>query len=247
MTSRADLNRLSSATSRAVDEAQKTLQRFIDSLDLTRPEMVRDELLDFVPRLTQAYGSLTAQAAADWYERVRAEQVSGSYAATLGDVVPTDRVQGTVRYAAGNLFTDTPLDVLSVLNGAVQRFVAYSGRATVARNAYHDPAKPRYARVPRGPKTCAFCEMLASRGWVYHSTQTAGLEHEYHDDCHCQIVPEWDKEQSHIAGYDPDAMYSRYLEAAGVVGNTHDQKAIVAEMRRAFPDNYTDGVIESAT
>lgn len=247
MTSRADIDRLNQATANAVSLARDDLSRFLSSLDLTQPEVVRDELIDFVPRLTATYGDVAATAAAEWYEAMRSQSRSESYAALLAD--PADRAQvvGSVRYAAGHLFTDDPLAVLAVLNGSVQRYVAYSGRSTVARNASHDPARPRFARVPRGAKTCAFCEMLASRGWVYNTEKTAGVDpSHYHDDCDCQVVPEWERGQVHIAGYDPDAMYSRYLDAAGQVGNTTDTKAILAQMRRAYPDAYTDGVVDLA-
>ncbi len=244
MTSREDVDRLRRAQAKASELAQADLTQFVRSLDLTRPEMVRDELIDFVPRLTSAYGDVAATAAAEWYEALRADAISGTYTANLGDVAATDQVVGSVRYAAGHLFTDNPLGVLALLNGAVQRYVTYAGRATVARNAEHDPANPRFARVPRGAHTCAFCEMLASRGWVYRTEKTAGVDpSHYHDDCNCQIVPEWDKEQAHIDGYDPNAMYARYQAAADEVGNTRDPNAIAAALRRMYPDLYTDGVI----
>lgn len=246
MTTRADVDRLSKATARAVELAQADLSAFLATLDLTKPETVRDELLDFVPQLVTTYGDVAATASADWYEQVRADALSSTYTATLADGATPDQVQGSVRYSAGSLFTDAPLDVLLTLNGALQRYVSFSGRQTVARNAEHDPAHPRFARVPRGGRTCAFCSLLASRGWVYHSERTAGLEHEYHDHCHCQIVPEWNKGQAHIEGYDPNAMYAIYQHAAEIVGGTHDPQAILAVMRRQFPDHFTDGVINTA-
>ena len=66
-----------------------------------------------------------------------------------------------------------------------------SARLTTQRNMRIDPSKPRWARVPRGARTCAFCTMLASRGFTYLSEDSAGLEMQYHRDCDCQIVPSW--------------------------------------------------------
>lgn len=80
-------------------------------------------------------------------------------------------------------------------------------RLTQQFTAEKDPSEPRYARVPQGP-TCAFCIMLASRGYVYWSDESAGKFNGYHRDDNCQIVSSWGK--TRINGYDPDAMKKRY-------------------------------------
>lgn len=49
-----------------------------------------------------------------------------------------------------------------------------SARLTTQRNMRMDPVSPRWARVPKG-ETCEFCLMLASRGWVYLSEESAKL------------------------------------------------------------------------
>ncbi len=80
-------------------------------------------------------------------------------------------------------------------------------RLTQQLTAEKDPSEPRYARVPSGP-TCTFCIMLASRGYVYWSDESAGKFNGYHRDDNCQIVSSWGK--TRINGYDPDAMKKRY-------------------------------------
>lgn len=52
-----------------------------------------------------------------------------------------------------------------------------------------DPTSPRWALVPRGAMTCAFCLMLASCGFAYQSDETAGRQMQYHRDC--DIIPSW--------------------------------------------------------
>lgn len=240
MTTRADLNELSSYGARAVELARAELNAFFFGLDLTKPELARDALLEFMPMLAQEYGYVAATAAAEWYETQRAAQVGGRYAAVLGDVVPDAQVQGSVRYAAGHLFGDDPAQTLALLSGALQRFILTGARTTIGANAERDRARPTFARVPTGRKTCAWCEMLASRGFVYLTKETAGIiSDDYHDDCDCMIVSSW--EQPSIDGYDSDAMYDRYLAARESSGSG-DQRDIASEMRRMFPDQYTDGV-----
>lgn len=251
MTTREDLNRYSRAAARISNAARADLEAFFSGLDLSRPEWARDELIEFLPRLTYTYGEATATAAAEWFEELRTGAVGGTYSAILADPMDEARIVGEVRYAAGHLFTDNPQKTLALLSGATQKYVQYMGRATVARNAEHDPRKPRFARVPSGAKTCAWCTMLASRGWVYHSKELAGGHgHEFHDDCDCQIVPEWERAVHHISGYDPDAMYDKYLAARRDVeqaGESATEANIAAALRRRFPNDFTDGVHDDAS
>lgn len=222
--------------------AQNELRGFFSTVDLTRPELVRDALIEIVPLLTREYGELVATVAAEWFEQVH----PGAFLAqTAAETFPSAGVVENVRYHAGALFTDDPYAAVNGISGALQRFILYSGRATVARNVQLDPSKPRFGRVPTGAKTCAWCGMLASRGFVYLSEQTAGIVAEdYHDDCNCAIVPSFDADDAHIEGYDPDRLYDQYLQARDAAGSG-DPKDIAAAMRRLFPDSFTDGVTSS--
>ncbi len=242
MTTRRDLNELSALGSRAVELARAELDAFFYGLDLSKPELARDALLEFMPMLAQEYGDVAATAAAEWYEAQRAAQIGGTYQAVLADAVNPAQAEGSVRYAAGHLFGDDPARTLALLGGSLQRLVLAGARETVGVNAGRDRSKPRFARVPTGRKTCAWCELLASRGFVYHSKETAGIiSDDYHDDCDCMIVSSWDK--PNIDGYNPDEMFARYQQAWNAAGGHGVQSSQVArEMRRMFPDQYTDGV-----
>lgn len=73
----------------------------------------------------------------------------------------------------------------------LQRYLSHTvmdrARRTVIKNAAQIGA--RYARVPE-PGACFFCLMLASRGPVYRSDQTAILGHDgrrYHPHCRCSV------------------------------------------------------------
>lgn len=242
LTTRADVELLRDAGRGVTQLAQGDLRSFWLSLDLTKPESARDELLEFVPALVREYGDVAATVAAEWYEQVRLEQV-GAYNATTVNVTNRAQVQGSVRYAAGQLFTDDPGKMLALVAGGVQRYVLASQRGTVARNVQQDPSKPRFARVPTGAKTCAWCTLLASRGFVYLNRQTAGINDHYHDDCNCQAVAEWDSSQSGIAGYDPADLSAKYEDAraaAAAQGVPLTDRNIATQMRTLYPDAFTD-------
>lgn len=240
MTTRRDVNDLAAANRGVVTLVRRDLAAFFGSLNLSRPEAARDALVGFLPRLVQAYGDVAATVAAEWYETVRAREVGGSFTARLGAGIGDEAPRRGVRYAAGHLFSDDPSQTLTVLSGAVQRYVLHSSRSTVALNAERDNA--RFARVPTGAKTCTFCSWMSSRGFVYNTRDTAGAFSDWHDDCDCQVVAEWDRESHGIEGYDPDAAYRMYLSARDAVGSG-DPYAVLAEMRRQFPDEFTDGVV----
>lgn len=249
MTDRDDVNELRSAQAKLVAMAQQELAGFFAGWDLSTPRDVRDALLEVVPALVTEYGDLAAAAAADWYEKVRPE--AGYTARTVAPASASD-VQKDVRYHAAALFGDDPGAVVGALAGSIQRHIAYSARETVARNVELDPSRPRFARIPTGTSTCAWCEMLASRGFVYYTEQSAGdlgrgVGEGFHNDCNCQIVPSWDAERAHIEGYDPEAMYDRYaaavdeLAADGNIAPTDQQ--IASRLRDMFPEAYRDARI----
>ncbi|MFT8592435.1 MAG: hypothetical protein ABF747_02320 [Bifidobacterium sp.] len=217
------------------------MQTLFQSLQGMSPEWQRDLLLDAIPALVSKYGNVAAAAAAEWYEQVRSQQVDGSFDPISSDPYSADAVGKTVRWQAGKLFDGNASDMAQFMDGALNRWIQYSGRETIAQNVRLDSAKPRYARVPSGMRTCAFCSMLASRGFVYHSEKSAGEFSEWHNDCHCQIVPEWDRETAHIEGYDPEGMYSQYLQAREGLGEHPQQEQILSNMRILFPHSFTDG------
>lgn len=89
-----------------------------------------------------------------------------------------------------------------------------------------DPTSPRWALVPRGATTCAFCLMLASRGFAYQSDETAGRQMQYHRDC--DIIPSWGRQK--LTGYDPDA-YLEMWQAEKAAAGDGDWHEALAQMR----------------
>ena len=72
----------------------------------------------------------------------------------------------------------------------------------------------RFARVPQGP-SCGFCIMLASRGFVYATRQSAGEFTRFHDNCDCRIVAGINGVE--VEGYDPNGLYDRYAKCVRLI------------------------------
>jgi hypothetical protein len=241
MTSRQDLDVLAEAGRAAVRAAQDDLLLFMSRIDIDNRAAAQAALHEFLPALIAQYGDVAATAAAEWYENVRAAQLGGTFYAELGASASERAIHSAVGYAVA---ASDPAQVPSRLLGSLQRLVTYSERTTIGYNAARDRVRPRFARVPQGAKTCAWCSMLASRGFDYGSRRTAGdqgrgVGDDFHDDCDCRIVAEWGDE-SGIEGYDPDRYLNMY-EAARAAGRDGSPAAIASRMRAMFPDEFTDG------
>ncbi|WP_115728256.1 VG15 protein [Actinomyces culturomici] len=245
MVERKDVNRLLNAQNEAARLAVRDLKKLWSRLDVSNPAQVRDALLELVPALVNRYGDVAAAAAADWYEKVRAE-VPGlpPFTTLLADPIPEEHIQTTIRRQAGGLWEDKPNQVLNAVGGEISRWVKQSAKDTIAKNIKRDPAKPGWARVPKGASTCAWCSMLASRGFAYTGEPEA--EAASHRNCDCQIVPSFGKTHPKIEGYDPERLYDEYSQARDAVdadgGDPSDKEQILKAMRKLFPDRYSDGV-----
>lgn len=214
--------------------ARAALAQWWRDLDVPDAVAASRALQGFVPELVAAYGDVAATVAADWYESLRGEAgAPGAYRAVLAEPVPVARAQAVARWSADPLFSAEPdgQHALRLLSGAVQRLVQQSGRATLLRNGDADPARPRWARAPHG-KTCAFCLMLASRGAVYLTAESAGQFNQWHNDCDCQPEPVWPGQEP---SYDADELYAQYLAARAEAGG--ETKAILAQLREDLGTN----------
>lgn len=256
----ADIERFRVANSELSRRVQSEMEAFFRSLNLAKPEAVRDALLEFVPLLTEQYGAVAATLATDWYEELRASSgAAGRFRALAADTVPTEAVEAKVRYLSGHLWTPDPLAMLGGLLTATDKYVKQPGRDTMASNAKREGV--RWARVPSGRKTCSFCLVLASRDAVYMSKHSAGDRRgtgkgdAFHGKCDCQVV-RIGKESDYPKEYLPDDYFSMYEAAAKdkspevrafVASLDPDDKnkqikAAAFSLRRNFPDAVKDSV-----
>lgn len=120
------------------------------------------------------------------------------------------------RYSTrGGLGTRTSNRLYGELN-QVTAFEGFKTPTRMPRRRYsHDaalqPGDVAYARVPTGRETCTYCMMLASRGFAYHSEESAG--HADHRGCDCLIIAGIHGE-SYVMGVDVDEQYRVWKELA---------------------------------
>lgn len=239
---RADIEAYRLATGDLSARVKGALEAFFLSLDLNKPDVARDALLEFLPVLTDQYGAVAATMAADWYEELRAASgAPGTFRTTTAASVPAKAVEEQVRFLAGNLWTPDPMAMLGGLLVAADKYVKQPGRDTMVTNAKREGV--RWARVPTGAKTCSWCLILASRDAVFHSKASAGGDgNRYHGDCDC-IPTRIANASDYPPGYLPDNAYEMY-QAARNEAQSGDIKDIAAAFRRMHPDAVNDGVHE---
>lgn len=191
-------------------DARSRVMRVLRSVEWT-PESVarcREIVVAALEEVLPAYTDLAAQASADLYDAVREASTGAPLGATAASGYDPRATEGAVR-----AFVRTVTDGAGVTafdNLVLQRVDYELRRAAnycITYNGARDPRKPRYARVPTGAETCDFCLMLASRGFVYHSTSSAAVDHT-HDRCDCRVVPGFPGDE--VEGYDPEEIYSRW-------------------------------------
>ena len=194
------------------------MQAFWDALNLNgSPLLVRDALLDFFPELITAYGDTSAVLAADFYDQTRGLQPSSTrFRALLSDTPDLEQSLASARWGLGALFTPEPDPALAFANlmGAAQRLVLQAGRTTTITSASRDPVRTGFARIPVGA-TCRFCTQIASRGFVFGSSISAGDSNSWHDDCDCVVVAANSKD-ARPEGYDPAEYLRLYTEGLGI-------------------------------
>lgn len=188
------------------EDARARLADALASIDWTLDvAQVREAVVNVMQAYCSEATDVVAMLAAEFYDGLRAIEVGermGALALSGRDPAATE---GAVRAFAQLL-----------VEGKREAFVArcserldYECKVAAAQacmeNARRDRHKPKFARVPAGGETCDFCLMLASRGFVYASEQSASHAHA---NCDCRVVPSW--KAMGVQGYDPDALRDQW-------------------------------------
>ena len=177
---RAALDVVSAQVNALSADAQEKLMRVLSRIEWTQDNIAdcRAIVVEAMQAVMPGYTALAAQASADLYDAVREASVGEALGAVAESGYSPEATDGAVRAGVQKIVDGKAVEVFNdyVLQRAdyeIRRAANYC----VAANGARDPLKPKYARVPTGAETCDFCLMLASRGFVYHSTSSTAVDH----------------------------------------------------------------------
>ena len=208
---------LSKINTAAANQIKNFVER--DLLNLSEPRDIQ-KFIKACYGVSTAYGEAAAAVACEAYDALGLaagmilEPAIPAEVATMHEVAKA--IEGTLKVSQN----------ANELSGAVARYVKRAGQDTLLKNAYRDHAQAAW--VPSGD-TCAFCIMLASRGWEYVSKKAAQSHAEHiHSNCDCTYAVRFDT-SAKLKGYDPDKYYQQYKDAEG---STTEEK--LNSMRRRY-------------
>jgi hypothetical protein len=148
----------------------------------------------FVTALVRKYGQVSSASSAGYYEAARQRAgITSRYRASTAPTTPSQAVEASMRWAIAPVeksFTVSPQDVRDELmaaalersTAAAEKLAIDEGRMTVLENQLDDKQAQGWVRVTR-PGACSFCALLAIRGPVYKSEQSASFQAHNHDRC----------------------------------------------------------------
>ena len=221
MLSREDFENYGRMTVDLANQASAEFDQFVRSLEVTDYWPVRETIMDFAEGLIREYGGAAALNAADFFE-----SQTGIANALASESIDIKSLDTSLRYSISKARYDAlEKSPLSAVNQNIARQTKNYAHQTMVDNARKNHTM--FARVPTGAHTCAFCMMLASRGFVYYSKQSAGEMMQFHNDCDCHVVAGVDG----VEGYDPEELYSDY-RAARENAESSDYKDVLAQMRK---------------
>lgn len=162
-----------------------------------------DELVAYAHALATKYGEASGALACEMYDSVA--EMSGAN-------VPAAQMAQTATYSeTAKAIYGTMLNQNNPVPQTVGRLVKQVAADTTLQNGLRDGAK--FAWIPHGD-TCAFCLMLASRGWQRVSKRALrnGHAEHIHPNCDCEYAISFDANPQ-VGGYDPD-YYRRIYDGA---------------------------------
>lgn len=184
----------------ASDARAYVLRRLKDEGDGLDVAGMRELAIEVIEDATGVYGDRAQSTAADLFDEIMEADGVEATARLFDGLIDHGRTEGKVHYYARKLVEGDADGFAADASDLAAYYVHRSAWDNLVRNC--DLNRVMWARVPTGRETCTYCLMLASRGFAYHSRDTAS--HGKHQGCDCVVVP--GNKGSTIEGYDPEAL-----------------------------------------
>ena len=224
------------------DKAAKLMQEYV----LRYGFNVDDRMIEYAYSLATKYGEAAGELACAMYDDMVSYWNSSEYRKTLNkqvleeddelqklrdlkyaEMAPTATYEETAIAIRGTAKT-SPTDIPST----VGRLVKQTAADTTLQNAARDGAE--FAWIPGGNETCAFCMILASRGWQNISKRTLrnGHAEHIHANCNCQYAVSRRGGEEYSDIYDPEEYLAFYEGVEDYIDGPVNWRSRMNAMRR---------------
>lgn len=218
-------DKLSTISEKAADAVRDYIWKEHGGLN----DVTAEDIIAYTKAVVDRYSDASSELACQMYDEIAEAQKANvppaepAESADYGEVAKA--IHGVMKQSPdGNLIGDP-----------ASRFTKRAAADTMLKNAKRDGAE--FAWIPSGDG-CAFCQMIASRGWQRASKQTIQGNHadHVHANCKCQFAIRFDGRSS-VEGYNPEKLRKKYDEAEG---NTWQEK--LNSMRKDYREEHKDEI-----
>lgn len=173
------------------------LRRLWPSFDPTSPKASLQRYGPAVSAVVGEFSRASISLSADHFDAMRDQAgVAGRFSTPIIDPLPDAAVEAYLETAVDALIESMQPDIDAItaqIESAAQQFMLDASRNEILAAVDADPQAKGWARVVR-PGACSFCLMLATRGPVYTSRETASFRaHQKFNgrggDCQCSAEP----------------------------------------------------------
>ena len=214
------IKRLRAINDKAVDEFTKYIVKN-GGID----EIERSDLIDYAYYLSMKYGEASAALSAEMYDAVALLQGVNVPAAIPAETATYSETAKTINGIIKNTGSQ------EIVSQAVGLLVKDAGQKTTIQNARRDKAE--IAFISSGD-TCAYCIMMAGRGWRRASGSDLDNDGEpahLHANCDCTYAVRFSKDLDY-SGYEPEKYKEIYDNAPLEEGQRPTSRNKINAMRR---------------
>lgn len=220
---------------------EQIVRQIEDAWSSRDQESLVEQLVELADSITDMYGDAAATVAANLYAEIAELQGILLSSVPIANSINREHLRNRINQLIERNTVGAVIDwdgFRRDLVAMVKTAVKTQAGDTITENAGRDTRhKVKYARVPMGKETCAWCIMLASQGFVYASKKTAGEFRHFHDNCDCIIVPSFG--EGSIEGYD-ESEYLDIYNGNKAHGSGDNTVGTLNNMRRFLYSDYKD-------
>ena len=169
------------------DAARAAFLAAVREVDFADWARAADQIREIAERVGDLYGLAAQTLAGQWYDYCERLATQQEPTQAAGDTEQRSVIPA-VNEQVDKLFehTYTEQQLVQSLQSVITEYIKQRAADEIGARAMQSPRKVGFCRVPVGD-TCAYCVMLASRGFDYISAKSAARAS--HDGCDCVVVP----------------------------------------------------------